>query len=302
MNILTALIKRNIRLFFKDKAMFFTSLITPVILLVLYVSFLASVYNDTYVSIITAFGFESAVSEDVIQGCVSGQLISSILAVSCITVSFCSNMLMVQDKVNGVRKDLTVSPISLSTLALSYYVSTFISSLMICVCAAAICLIYVAATGWFLAFTDILFLLLDIVLLVTFGTALSSIVSHFLSSQGQISAVGTIVSSGYGFICGAYMPISQFSEGLQKIISVLPGTYGTSLIRNHSLNGVFNKISELGVSDECIEELRKVTDCDIYVSDTSVSLPIMYLILIATIVVLVSAYIIIANRSIRKAK
>ena len=30
------LIKRNIKLFFKDKGMFFTSLITPAILLVLY--------------------------------------------------------------------------------------------------------------------------------------------------------------------------------------------------------------------------------------------------------------------------
>ena len=33
---LGALIRRNCKLFFKDKGMFFTSLITPVILLVLY--------------------------------------------------------------------------------------------------------------------------------------------------------------------------------------------------------------------------------------------------------------------------
>ena len=34
------LIKRNIKLFFKDKGMFFTALITPGILLVLYATFL----------------------------------------------------------------------------------------------------------------------------------------------------------------------------------------------------------------------------------------------------------------------
>ena len=44
------LIKRNIKLFFKDKGMFFTSLITPVILLVLYATFLANVYRDSFVS------------------------------------------------------------------------------------------------------------------------------------------------------------------------------------------------------------------------------------------------------------
>ena len=41
---------RNCKLFFKDKAMFFTSLITPMILLVLYATFLAKVYRDSFAS------------------------------------------------------------------------------------------------------------------------------------------------------------------------------------------------------------------------------------------------------------
>ena len=45
MSIAFILIKRNIKLFFKDKGMFFTSLITPAILLVLYVTFLG---KDVY--------------------------------------------------------------------------------------------------------------------------------------------------------------------------------------------------------------------------------------------------------------
>lgn len=45
---LFALIKRNTKLFFKDKGMFFTSLITPIILLVLYMTFLENVYRDSF--------------------------------------------------------------------------------------------------------------------------------------------------------------------------------------------------------------------------------------------------------------
>ena len=41
---------RNCKLFFKDKGMFFASLITPVILLVLYAAFLANVYRDSFIS------------------------------------------------------------------------------------------------------------------------------------------------------------------------------------------------------------------------------------------------------------
>lgn len=89
------LIKRNIRLFFKDKGMFFTSLITPAILLVLYVTFLGNVYRDSFTSNLPN---SLKLSESIIEGLVGGQLISSILAVSCVTVAFCSNFLMVQDK------------------------------------------------------------------------------------------------------------------------------------------------------------------------------------------------------------
>ena len=45
---LSALIKRNCKLFFKDKGMFFTSLITPFILLVLYATFLAGIYRSSF--------------------------------------------------------------------------------------------------------------------------------------------------------------------------------------------------------------------------------------------------------------
>ena len=49
MRTLTILIKRNVKLFFKDKGMFFTSLITPIILLVLYSTFLKNEIGRAHV-------------------------------------------------------------------------------------------------------------------------------------------------------------------------------------------------------------------------------------------------------------
>ena len=237
---LSALIRRNTKLYFKDKGMFFTSLITPLILLVLYSTFLSNVYEQTFRSSLKAAG--ANVPDKLIGGCVGGELVSSLLAVSCVTVAFCSNLLMVQDKITGSRRDLTIAPVRPGTLALGYYLSTLLSTLLIGFAATGACLGYLAYAGWYLTTGDVAALLLDVVLLVLFGTALSSCVNFFLSTNGQASAVGTIVSAGYGFICGAYMPISQFSEGLQKVISFLPGTYGTSLLRNHALRGVFEEM------------------------------------------------------------
>ena len=285
---LWSLIKRNSKMFFKDKAMFFTSLITPIILLVLYATFLAKVYKDSFIS---AFPAGFPVDEGLINGTVGGQLISSLLAVSCVTVAFCSNLLMVQDKISGARRDLTMTPVNVPTLALSYFVSSASVTFIISVTALGAGLIYLAFTGWYLAFTDVLLLLLDIVLLVLFGTSLSSIISCNLSTNGQSSAVGTIVSAGYGFICGAYMPISSFSEGLQKVIAFLPGTYGTSLLRNHALRGVYAEMEKQSYPSEVIEGLKDAIDCNVYFFDSKVSEPVMYLILAGAAVLVTVGYI-----------
>lgn len=288
MSTVKMLLKRNIKLFFKDKAMFFTSLITPVILLVLYATFLSNVYTDIFHDSLAGV---IEVSESLIRGCVGGQLISSILAVSCVTVAFCSNMLMVQDKVTGVAKDFKTSPVRPSALAVSYYLATLASTLIICFVATGICLLYIAAVGWYMSVLDVILLFADVVLLVLFGTALSSIINFFLSTQGQISAVGTIVSSAYGFICGAYMPISQFSTGLQRVLSFLPGTYGTSIIRNCAMRGVFEEMKIIGFPSEIVEKIRDSVDCNLYFFGNKVELPVMYLILGGTVALLIGIYI-----------
>lgn len=287
---LFSMFSRDCKLFFKDKAMFFTSLITPLILLVLYATFLANVYKDSFMSAMPE-GFK--VSEKLIDATVGGELFSSLLAVCCVTVAFCSNMLMVSDKVTGARKDFDVTPVKNSTLALGYYSAAAFSTLIICVLASAACFAYLAAVGWYLTVSDVLCLMLDIVLLVLFGTALSSVINFFLSTQGQISAVGTIVSAGYGFICGAYMPISQFSKGLQRVISFLPGTYGTSLIRNHALRGVFEEMAATGFPKEVVEGIKDSIDCNLYFFDNKVELSAMYVIVAASAAALIGIYILI---------
>lgn len=300
MKTFSILVKRNIKLFFKDKGLFFTSLITPAILLVLYVTFLGNVYRDSFVSSVPA---GMVIPDQLINGIVSGELISSLLAVSCVTVAFCSNFLMVQDKVNGVVKDLRVSPVKPSTLSLAYYVANLVTTLSICYIATAVCLGYVALVGWYMSVCDVLLLLLDVTLLVLFGNALSSLINYFLSTQGQISAVGTIISSGYGFICGAYMPLSSFSKGLRTATSFLPGTYGTSLMRNHAMQGALVELQGQGVPAAVVEKIKDSLDCNLYFFEKPVSQVVSYLILGAAIIVFLSAYILLhvfAGRSRRK--
>lgn len=290
MKTFSSMTKRNVKLFFKDKAMFFTSLITPMILLVLYMTFLAKVYRDSFAAAVPD-GLE--LDAKLVNGMVGGEILSSILAVCCVTVAFCSNLLMVNDKVSGARKDLLISPTKKSTFALSYYVATLFSTLIISVVATVACFVYVACQGWYLSFVDVLLVFLDVFLLTMFGTALSSCVNVFLSTNGQASAVGTIVSAGYGFICGAYMPISSFGTGLQTVLGFLPGTYGTSLLRNHALAGVFREMAKQHYPADVIEKIKDSVDCNLYFFKNKVSIGAMYGILIGSIVLFIGLYILI---------
>lgn len=126
---LGAMISRNIKLYFKDRGMFFTSLITPMILLVLYITFLGKTFSNSFESSMPE-GF--LLTDGVIDAAVGSQLMSSLLSVCCVTVSFCCNMIMVQDKVNGTASDLLVSPAKSFVLSASYYIASLISSLIVC--------------------------------------------------------------------------------------------------------------------------------------------------------------------------
>ena len=291
------LVKRNVSMFFKDKGTFFTSLITPIILLVLYITFLYNVYEDSFRGALPA---GIPIDDSLIQGLVGGLLLSSLLAVSTVTVPFCANLFMVQDKVTGARGDLSIAPVKASSLAFGYYIATVINGLIISFVALAMGLLYLSIIGWYLSFADVLMLMLDVVLLVLFGTALSSLICYPLRSQGAMSAVGTIVSSGYGFICGAYMPISSFGKALQNTLVFLPGTHGTSLLRNHALSGVFDAMLEDHIPKEAVDALRAVADCKVSFFGHDVEKWVMYLILVGSIVLMVTAFVLITTLAERK--
>lgn len=282
------LVLRNTKMYFKDMGMFLTSLITPAILLILFMTFLGSIYKNSFVSAIPK-GLE--VSDKLINGLVAGQLSSAMLATSCVTVAFCSNLLMVQDRANGTRKDLIVSPIKKTTLGLSYFLASILSTLIVNLTATMICFIYIGCMGWFLSVGEALLAILDVILLTLFGVSLASCINYFLNTQGQAGAVGTIVSSCYGFFCGAYMPISSYGKVLQNFMAFLPGTYGTSLIRNHMMNGALDSLSEQ-LPAEAIKAMKDSVDVNLYFFDNSVEVWQMYLILLSFIVLFIALYLV----------
>ena len=94
------------------------------------------------------------------------------------------------------------------------------------------------------------------------------------------------------------MPISQFPEGLQKVISFLPGTYGTSLLRNHAMRGSLDKMAAY-VPEEIMVAMRDTVDCNVYLLDNKVEIWQMYLYLGICTAVILGIYVLI-NFTVKK--
>ena len=73
----------------------------------------------------------------------------------------------------------------------------------------------------------------------------------------------------------------------------MPGTYGTSLLRNHSLRGVFEKMSAQGFPEKVAHGIRDSADCNLYFFENQVEVPVMYIVLIGAIAVLLGLYVLI---------
>lgn len=285
---------RNIKLYFKDKMTFFVSLITPLILLVLFIVFLQSTYENSILSIVEGFNLE----QSLIDAFTGGWLFSSVLSTSCITVAFCSGM-MVIDKINKSNIDFMVAPIKKSTLQLSYVLANLFSTLIIAFVLLAIGLIYLACVGFYVTFVDFLLIIFSIIITSLFGTILANIIWTFTRSQGVVSGVCTLVSALYGFICGAYMPINTMGEGMQAFVSLLPGTYATVLFRQGFLNGVLSEMDK-SLPREMTDAIASGFDAQMSFFGHEVSTLAMILVIAISTLLLLGIFILINSLKLHK--
>ncbi len=287
MNILFSLVRRNCKIFFKDKGIVLPSLLAPLILLFLFIAFLGNVYRDSIRSVASGF----PLSDGAVESIASGWLLSSLLAVCAVTIAFTAATIMVQDKALGQANDLFVTPAPAPLIALAYFLSTFLVTFGVCLIAFAAGLIYVAAAGWHLTAEDLALSLSDLILLVLFGTALASIVCRFVRSQGGMTGIQATVSAAYGFLCGAYMPVGELTEWLRNAIMLLPGTYGTGLLHSHLMGSAIGALAEDGVPPALLSGMREGFDCDLFFFGNAVPEWTSYLVLALAALLLIAVYV-----------
>jgi multidrug/hemolysin transport system permease protein len=239
------LTKRNMLVFFTNKGALFFSMLTPMIILLLYILFLK---NNLLSSLRdAAAGLGSLISAEDMDQFVNGLLLTGIISSALITIPYNALEIMVRDREDKVDLDMLSTPVKRFEIILSYFcaavASAFVQTMIVLLFGIGV----LSASGdLYLAADDAVRLVLAVFFGTVSSTAVFMVVMMFFKNMGTCGAFMGILSAISGFVIGAYMPLSQFNRSIQNVCNLVPATGITVLIRNYLTGGILRHM------DECI--------------------------------------------------
>ncbi len=212
--------KRNLLVFFKDKASVFFSLLSVFIIIGMYALFLGDVWTSSMKDVPNA------------RNLMDCWIVAGLIAVTSVTTTMGAFGTMVEDKSKKIIKDIHSSPLPRVSIAGGYILSAFVIGVIMCVVALVLCQLYLLSGGGTL-FTGVQLLkIFALILLSTFSnTALVLFFVSFFQSNNAFSIASTIIGTVIGFLTGIYIPIGQLPAGVQTVIKLFPPSHSALLLR-----------------------------------------------------------------------
>ncbi len=215
-----SLIARNLKVFFRDRASVFFSLLSVFIIFVLYVLFLGDIWTSELPKVPGA------------RALTDSWIMAGILAVTSMTTVMGAFGTMVDDRVHKIIKDFGASPISKGKIAGGYVLSSFIVGVLMSLIAFALSEGYVAARGGALLSPAAAFQVLGLILLSTIcNTAMVSFLVSFFKSVNAFATASSILGTMIGFLTGIYLPIGMLPAPVQFFVKIFPVSHAALLIR-----------------------------------------------------------------------
>ena len=238
-------IKRNVLLFFKDWQSILFSLLTSIIVLVLYLLFLKGTFVSAIQSAMEQYpGLASMVLQKDIDMFANLFLLSGILGSAMISVPFSCITVLVKDRANKVDYDILATPMKRGQIIFAYFVSAVLTSILLNSIILAVGLIGIRMQGnMYLNISQVVKAFSIVALGSISASAIFMIVVLFFKTVSACEAFFGILSAASGFVIGAYIPISQFSNEVQTVCNLFPASQITIMLRNILLNGLLEHIN-----------------------------------------------------------
>ena len=238
-------IKRNVLLFFKDWQSILFSLLTSIIVLVLYLLFLKGTFVSAIQSAMEQYpGLASMVPQKDIDMFANLFLLSGILGSAMISVPFSCITVVVKDRANKVDYDILATPMKREQIILAYFISAVLTSILLNSIILAVGLIGIRMQGnMYLNISQVVKAFSVVALGSISASAIFMIVVLFFKTVSACEAFFGILSAASGFVIGAYIPISQFSNEVQTVCNLFPASQITIMLRNILLNGLLEHVN-----------------------------------------------------------
>ena len=238
-------IKRNLLLFFKDWQSILFSLLTSIIVLVLYLLFLKGTFVSAIQRAMEQYpGLYSMVSQKDIDMFANLFLLSGILGSAMISVPFSCITVLVKDRANKVDYDILSTPLKRGQIIFAYFVSAVLTSTLLTDIILAVGLIGIRMQGnMYLNASQVIKAFSVVALGSISASAIFMIIVLFFKTVSACETFFGILSAASGFVIGAYIPISQFSNEIQTVCNLFPASQITIMLRNILLNGLLEHIN-----------------------------------------------------------
>jgi len=214
------LARRNLTVFFRDKAAVFFSLLSALIVFGLYIFFLGDLWTSNLESIVNG------------QEIMDSWLIAGLLTITSFTSAMGAYGVMVEDKARGISKDFYASPVSRKNIVAGYVLSALVTGFIVGVITLVLGEVYIVSNGgkWLDVFS---FIEVIGALIITslMNNSLLFVLVSFFSTPVSFSAASTLVGTLIGFITGIYVPTGVLSNSMQWVIKLFPVSHAGALLR-----------------------------------------------------------------------
>ena len=248
---IAALTKRHMQVFFRDKGAVFFSLLSPLIIFLLFFLFLgASQLTSLKDSL-------PHVDDDKLSLFLNSWVYAGIVMTTTITTGLAALGVFVADRESRRFTDFAVSPVPRWKIVTSYLLATASIATIITTIVYLAAQIYLITQGAPVPTPELAMQTVGKYLLTAFSfTALSSLVVTFIKSNAAFTSLNVIVGTGIGFLGGIYVPLGIMSVSVANVLNALPFAQAAVLLREPFVAVPLERIGE-GQPAQVVERLTE---------------------------------------------
>lgn len=262
---------RHLKIYFRDKATVFFSLLSVFIIIGLYVLFLGDLTDQPDIP-----GYRNMMDQWIMSG---------VVAVGGFTTTLGAYGIIVDDKSKKIERDFIVSPISPAVRVLAYLLGTIVIGVIMSVITLIFAQVYIFIYGGpFIGILNILKLIGLILLNVICASSILFFIINFVKTSNAFAIISTLVGTLMGFLMGIYVPIGNLPKAVQIVIMCFPPAHAGTLFRNVMMKEQMDKVFA-GAPVEKINEMKEFLGVTFKIGDMVIPPYISLLVLVGTTLV-----------------